>query len=718
MTSNTFVRGFAGLAFWVVVAISAKAQDITYFVANYPNAQVDSVVGGQDTVTGEITTDGYVGTTSLLFNSPILSGSFSVTNAAGLTYSVTQAQFNDSSGLIQFSPTTISTSPGDYFDMYGAVTGVPHLVLNLAYGDDTTTGVQYFDLYEAGLSYNRISTFPPLPPLPPYFSSGSPGYSYGVQDMFGNETSPGGLILGGSPAPFTIATAAASFPISVGWANPVNGTWSVASNWTPANVPTSTISANFNTGSTAPYTVTLSGSAAANNVTVEGDSVTLNLGSNQLALAGALSISGSGGQPGSLTIAGTTGSSAVVAGGVGVGLPTDSVPTSIARYNRLSILQGATLTGNVTTNPSGQLLGNGTIVGNIVNGGVVSPGSSTTPGQLLIGGNYSQSASGALNIRVNGTSASGNFDSLAVTVGASLNGKLGVTTFGSSASPGYLPYNDTFNIVTAGGSMSGTFSNAPAVVQTSFAGDGNTSGVFDVSYGSSGVALTDFHQVHVLSYGVNFTDGSLSGGSAASMVSGAFTNVAGVVDNTAISLSSSQSNNGQALLTNISAMAANVHSGDTCIFFITSHGQHSSLQNGEEAPISTQKDVNMMITAGTTSSPTDLYLSDGGSFLSGATLAKAFSSANWVGVNKLFVVDSCYAGGLWFGPSATGGSIAYLSGLDHQRNYCCCPGRQPGLVQHCKQHRLLVRGAYADIGQSRHSQIDIKCARSRHKSAY
>ena len=97
---------------------------------------------------------------------------------------------------------------------------------------------------------------------------------------------------------------AGPLPTSVAWAQAVNGSWSTALNWTPTDAPTSMISASFNTDSTTPYTVTLSGTAAANNLTVQGDTVTFNLGSNQLPLAGSLSISALGSQPGSLTLMG------------------------------------------------------------------------------------------------------------------------------------------------------------------------------------------------------------------------------------------------------------------------------------------------------------------------------------------------------------------------------------------------------------------------------
>lgn len=475
---------------------------------------------------------------------------------------------------------------------------------------------------------------------------------------------------------------------SVSWARPVPGNWSTASSWTPANVPTSTINASFNTGSTTPYNVTLTGASAANNLTVQGDSVTLNLGGNQLALAGTLIVAESGSQPGSLTLAATTGGSIAAPRGVSVGQATDAKPTSAPQYNSLGVVQGATLTGNVTTNPSGQLLGNGTIVGNVVNAGLVTPGTSTVPGQLLIGGNYSQSASGALNIRVNGASASGSFDSLGVTGNASLNGSLNVTTPGSSTSPGSLPYMDTFNIVSSGASTSGTFSNAPAVVQTSFAGDGTTSGVFDVKYNTStGVTLANFHQIDVLSVGLNDYSTALkppgytiTGQPAAGLVKQAFSTIPGVVSNQFLPLNSNDAGNSTNNLQLLETKISNVHvnPGDTFVFYINTHGTFGRNPNEpyDEAPTPREQfnSQQQQITV-TSNSETELYLSaiDPAEDLTARQFANLFQGQKWANVNKLFILDTCYAGGFWSAVSSNGGTNPYLSGVLHSAVIAASP---------------------------------------------
>jgi autotransporter-associated beta strand protein len=97
---------------------------------------------------------------------------------------------------------------------------------------------------------------------------------------------------------------------------------------------------------------------------------------------------------------------------------------------------------------SGALLGgSGTINGNLVNNGTVSPGFS--PGSIAVTGNYTQSSSGKLIIQLaSGTS----FDQLAIAGTASLGGALQVDLLGS-----FLPAGQSFQVLTAAGGVSGTF---------------------------------------------------------------------------------------------------------------------------------------------------------------------------------------------------------------------------------------------------------------------
>lgn len=98
----------------------------------------------------------------------------------------------------------------------------------------------------------------------------------------------------------------------------------------------------------------------------------------------------------------------------------------------------------------GTLAGNGTITGNVSNAGSVAPGLS--PGSLTITGNYTQTASGILNIQLAGTTPVTLYDQLNVTGTASLNGTLDVTLIG-----GFTPANNnTFDVLTYA-SSSGAF---------------------------------------------------------------------------------------------------------------------------------------------------------------------------------------------------------------------------------------------------------------------
>jgi autotransporter-associated beta strand protein len=101
-----------------------------------------------------------------------------------------------------------------------------------------------------------------------------------------------------------------------------------------------------------------------------------------------------------------------------------------------------------TTVASGAVLGgNGTISGNLVNNGRVSPGSS--PGTLNVTGNYTQSSTGTLLIEIASLTS---VDRLAMTGTAALAGTLQVDTLG-----GYNPVGQSFAVLSAPGGVSGTF---------------------------------------------------------------------------------------------------------------------------------------------------------------------------------------------------------------------------------------------------------------------
>src|SRR5262249_5465695 len=92
--------------------------------------------------------------------------------------------------------------------------------------------------------------------------------------------------------------------------------------------------------------------------------------------------------------------------------------------------------------------GRGTLNGDLLNSGTVSPGNS--PGTLTVAGNYTQTTGGTLRIEIAGVSA---HDLLAINGTANLSGTLQVIRLNNfQLSPG-----DQFTFLTANGGVNGTF---------------------------------------------------------------------------------------------------------------------------------------------------------------------------------------------------------------------------------------------------------------------
>jgi autotransporter-associated beta strand protein len=99
-------------------------------------------------------------------------------------------------------------------------------------------------------------------------------------------------------------------------------------------------------------------------------------------------------------------------------------------------------TGPVTVNAAGTLGGNGTVLGNVTNSGIASPG--TSVGALHLGGTYTQTATGRLDIEL---ASLASYDRLILSGAATLSGTLAV-----SLTSGFMPQaGNTFEIVTATG---------------------------------------------------------------------------------------------------------------------------------------------------------------------------------------------------------------------------------------------------------------------------
>ena len=136
-----------------------------------------------------------------------------------------------------------------------------------------------------------------------------------------------------------------------------------------------------------------------------------------------------------------------------------SFPTNAGMVN---IAAGATLNTNgasLINAATGTIGGNGTLsltnpptnslTGTLTNHGILRPG--TSPGTLTITGNLTQGPGGRVNIELGGT-APGNFDVLAVSGTATLDGTLNVSTTGGYNATG----GDNFTVLTAG-SVQGAF---------------------------------------------------------------------------------------------------------------------------------------------------------------------------------------------------------------------------------------------------------------------
>jgi hypothetical protein len=93
----------------------------------------------------------------------------------------------------------------------------------------------------------------------------------------------------------------------------------------------------------------------------------------------------------------------------------------------LTVTNGGTVSsaGGIIVRVLGTLRGDGQIIGNVGNVGVVAPGLS--PGALSVTGDYTQVANGVLEIELAGTTADDQFDQLLVNGAVALDGTLDVS---------------------------------------------------------------------------------------------------------------------------------------------------------------------------------------------------------------------------------------------------------------------------------------------------
>ncbi len=116
-------------------------------------------------------------------------------------------------------------------------------------------------------------------------------------------------------------------------------------------------------------------------------------------------------------------------------------------------MNGSIASPGTVVHPDATLRGTGTVLGQVTNYGYVSPGNS--PGTLTVGGNYTQLATGTLQIAVAGALPE-QFSVLAVGGHASLAGAVQVVKYGAAT----LKSGDTLKILTAVGGVNGIFSTA------------------------------------------------------------------------------------------------------------------------------------------------------------------------------------------------------------------------------------------------------------------
>lgn len=122
----------------------------------------------------------------------------------------------------------------------------------------------------------------------------------------------------------------------------------------------------------------------------------------------------------------------------------------------------------------GTLIGTGTIIGNLQNKASILIGSDTTAGTLTVSGDYTQSATGNLTLKVGGPGAGTDFDQLVVGGAATLDGTLTITLVN-----GFLPDSGTTYSVLTFASPIGTFATLD--------GDGP---LFTAAYDTTDVTLS------------------------------------------------------------------------------------------------------------------------------------------------------------------------------------------------------------------------------------
>src|SRR5438445_6233450 len=96
-------------------------------------------------------------------------------------------------------------------------------------------------------------------------------------------------------------------------------------------------------------------------------------------------------------------------------------------------------------NEGGTISGTGTLKGTVINAGQVNPGGSELPGILTVTGDYTQTAAGVLNLEIGGPSVGNQYDRLAISGAATLDGTCNVSLINHFQPE---PGRDAFRVLT------------------------------------------------------------------------------------------------------------------------------------------------------------------------------------------------------------------------------------------------------------------------------
>ncbi len=257
------------------------------------------------------------------------------------------------------------------------------------------------------------------------------------------------------------------------WKNDKSDNWDITSNWSPGVKPGNPVN---NPGNVEDQVAIFGDAITQPQVVYTNVDKTLNAirfdNANSYAIAGNGTITLAAGSDGTIapTLGATQGAHQFQ---LNVALNADTTAeitsgATVAFNNRLSlndnnltVAGGGQLAVNNNTNTgsgsisvtSGVLLGSGRIGGNLSNDNIVAPGNST--GILSVDGDYTQSASGTLQIELasNGGVAGTDHDRLDVILSANLDGTLDLQLDG-----GYMPtIGDSFTGLVTAGTISGKF---------------------------------------------------------------------------------------------------------------------------------------------------------------------------------------------------------------------------------------------------------------------